>query len=118
MIRNVQTRSNTGIAGLLPAWLRILVMVVAIAAVLGVATGSASPAHFHLKAPAGGCDICFAAHVAAFEAKSLAVSLQAPHVVERITTCSAISGYQLYLSKSSLTRGPPQSHCGVISRQL
>ena len=107
MIRNVQTFGRTGMAGRLPAWLRIVVMVVAIAAIVGVATGSASPAHFHLKTPAGSCDICFAAHVAAFEAKSVAVVLQAPHIVGRIATCSAISGYQLYLSKSSLTRGPP-----------
>jgi len=103
MLLNLHRRKDRGMS----RWLRILVMAFAIVAILGVATGSASPAHFHLKAPAGGCDICFAAHIASFEAKSLASFLAVPEQAGQTVICTAASGYQSFRSRSSLSRGPP-----------
>src|SRR5882757_5847358 len=86
---------------------RFFVMLLAIAAMLSVATASSSSAHFHAKPPANGCDVCFAAHVASLEAKTIAPVALAPRAHGWITLCSAISGYQLFRSKAFLTRGPP-----------
>lgn len=75
---------------------------------LGVATAAASPAHFHASAPARGCDICFTAHIASLEAKSIAALIQTPQTHGFLITGLAISsGYQLFRTKASLTRGPP-----------
>ena len=103
MIKTVQIRRNGAIA----ASLRVCIVLLAIAALLGVATGSNSPAHRHAKAPAGGCEICFAAHVASFEAKAFRAILHAPQVVGRIALCPAVSCYRLFYRSSFLTRGPP-----------
>src|SRR5947208_478577 len=92
-----------------PGKFRFFVLLIAIAAVLGVATASASPAHFHANPPANGCDLCFAAHVASLEAAIIAAVAHAPLWHGHITVCSPISGYQLFHSKASLTRGPPSS---------
>jgi hypothetical protein len=103
MLSSLQIRRNTGV----PAFLRVCIVILAIVAMLGVATGSTSPAHLHAKAPSGGCDICFAAHVASLEAKTNTAILQTPQVFGRITAFSALSSYRLLYRSSFLTRGPP-----------
>jgi hypothetical protein len=86
---------------------RFFVLLLAIAAVLGVATATASPAHFHANPPSNGCDLCFAAHVASLEAANIAAATHTPLWDGHITLCSPVLGYQLFRSKASLTRGPP-----------
>jgi hypothetical protein len=86
---------------------RFVILLVALAAMLGVVTASSSPAHFHAKPPANGCDICFTAHVASVEAKVVAATVHAPHVHGFIVLRTAISHYRLLRGESSLTRGPP-----------
>ena len=103
MLLNPQIRRNGGIA----VFLRVCIVLLAIAAMLGVATSSTSPAHLHPKAPAGGCDICFAAHVAALEAKTVTTILQTPQVFGRVTACATVSSYRLLCRNPFLTRGPP-----------
>lgn len=106
MIRNLKVRSITPGSG----WLRFLVIMVAIAALLGVAAGSVTPAHFHAKAPAGGsCDVCFAAHVASSEAQKSVSVLPVPETADRTAVCATCGGYQLIHSSSSSTRGPPST---------
>jgi hypothetical protein len=90
-----------------PGSIRFFVLLIAIAALLGVATVSSSPAHFHANPPANGCDLCFAAHVASLEARTIATVDHALLLQGRIVLCSAISGYQVFRSKAFLTRGPP-----------
>lgn len=82
-------------------------MILALAAMIGIATASTSPAHFHAKPPSNGCDICFTAHIASLEAKTIAAAIQAPQVHDCILAAVAISGYRLFRGKAALTRGPP-----------
>ncbi len=93
-------RANT------PRALRIAILVVAIAAMLGVVTASASPLHSHLKSSAAGCDICFTAHMSAVETPAAHV-MHGPEVQGLITFLPTLSGYQPYDSESSSSRGPP-----------
>lgn len=103
MLALLQLRRTTGS----PAFLRACIVLLAIVALLGVATDSTSPAHLHAKAPAGGCDICFAAHVASLEAKTATAILQTPQVFGLITAFLAFSTYRLLYKCSFLSRGPP-----------
>ncbi|MES1260147.1 MAG: hypothetical protein ABUS49_00320 [Acidobacteriota bacterium] len=103
MLFNPQIRRN----GRLSAFLRVCIVLVAIVAMLGVATSATSSAHLHPKAPAGGCDICLAAHVASLEAKAVTTILQTPRVFGRITASATVPGYRLLYRSSFLTRGPP-----------
>jgi hypothetical protein len=106
MIRSLKVRNIIRGTG----WLRFLVIMVAIAALLGVAAGSVTPAHFHAKAPAGGiCDICFAAHLASPEAASTVSVLQSPETAGMVSACETCAGYQLIHSSSVSTRGPPST---------
>ena len=85
---------------------RIAVLLVALAAMLGVVTASASPAHAHLKAPDAGCDICITAHFSAVETPYVLV-FHGPEIQGLITFLPLLSGYQPYDSESSSSRGPP-----------
>jgi hypothetical protein len=106
MMMNVQVRRKIGVA----VWLRLCVIMVAIAALLGVAAGSTAPEHLHAKAPAGGgCDICFAAHIASPQAASSVRALPAPEVTGSVSLYKACPGYQFVRSSSPSTRGPPSS---------
>jgi hypothetical protein len=90
---------------------RIAILLMAIAAMLGVSVASASPAHFHAKAPANDCGLCCTAHVVSLEAHSIAQFVPAPDTEERIAPCAAVAGYQLLRDKAALTRGPPSLCC-------
>jgi hypothetical protein len=78
----------------------------AITAMLGVATASASPAHAHLKTPDAGCDICFTAHITAVDTPC-AYEFLAPQVGGVLPILPVQSGYQPCESESSCSRGPP-----------
>ena len=94
----------------MPRALRIAILVVALAAMLGVVTASAAPAHAHLKTPDAGCDICFTAHLTAVDTPCGYVFL-APQIEGVITVLPMLSGYQPCDSESSSSRGPPVLVC-------
>ena len=89
---------------------RAVILLLAIAAMLGVAAASSSPAHFHAKPPANGCDICFTAHIVSLEAKAIPAIVHAPRVYGFLAPSAAVSGYRLLRGSESLTRGPPSTH--------
>jgi hypothetical protein len=91
----------------MPRALRIAVLLLAIVATLGVSMAAESPAHFHLKQPANGCDLCFTAHLTARPAGSVVHVLPAPQTQSHFVSGAVALGYQSLQSKSSLTRGPP-----------
>ena len=88
--------------------LRIVTVIFALAAMLCVTAASVSPAHTHLKDPAGRCDICVTAHLASRQvavvqvvhALALQSLLVAPVAIQRVESRVVLS---------TLTRGPPSS---------
>ena len=90
----------------MPRRLRIAVLLVALAAMLGIATVSASPLHNHLTGSAAGCDICFSAHLPAVETPAVHV-LHDPQTAEPLIFTSAVVVYQALDGESSSSRGPP-----------
>jgi hypothetical protein len=91
----------------MPVALRAAIMMVAVAALLGVAMASSTSAHFHARSTGGQCDICMTAHVVSLEARAVFHLFGAVEVHERIAPGVAITGYQLLLAHSSFSRGPP-----------
>jgi hypothetical protein len=90
--------------------LRAAILIVAIAAMLGVAMASGSAAHFHERSTGGGqCDICMTAHVVSLEARAFFHLFGAVQSQERVAPAVAAPGYQLLLAHSSFSRGPPTS---------
>jgi len=107
----------------LPSPIRILALVLAMAALLGVSAASASPAHGHIKAPGNECNICFVAHLSALQP----VTSQGICALEfrgRAAVPLCDSSYDPLFRKTSLSRGPPSrrsidaslSGGGTISR--
>lgn len=94
----------------MPRGLRIAVLLVALAAMLGVVTASASPAHAHLKTPDAGCDICITAHFSAVKTPA-ALIIQGPEIQGLVSFLPLLSGYQPFDSESSSSRGPPVLVC-------
>jgi hypothetical protein len=90
----------------MPRPLRIAVLVMALVAMLGIVTASASPAHAHLKTPDAGCDICITAHFSAMETPA-ALIVHSPDIQGHITFLALLSGYQPCDSESTSSRGPP-----------
>lgn len=92
----------------IPRVLRIAILILAIAAMSGVAAAAASPAHIHATSPAGGCDICFTAHIVKYQATFVIEVPAAPEAVRQAFASGvAIAGYQLFSNDTSSTRGPP-----------
>jgi hypothetical protein len=91
-----------------PRLSRIIVVILAIAAMLCITAASVSPAHTHLNSAADHCDVCFTAHMAAQQVAVIQVvhSLQLqsflarPEAVQRAESRSILA---------VLTRGPPAS---------
>ena len=94
------TQRNTG-------FFRAAVLIVAIFAMLGVSMASTSAAHFHSRSTSGQCDVCVTAHVVSVEARAVFQFVGAVRVYERLAPGTAIAGYQLLLTRSSFSRGPP-----------
>ena len=88
----------------MPRRARILILLLAIAATLGVSVASAS----HFDSSPNGCNLCFAAHTVAFETPSVQPFL-GPELVGRSTVSAPVSGYQTCASDHSCSRGPPLS---------
>ena len=86
---------------------RIAVLFAAILAMLGVSMASTSAEHIHARSTGGQCDICITAHVVSIEASEVFHFVGAVEVYVRLTPLPVTDGYQLLLSTSSLSRGPP-----------
>lgn len=91
-----------------PGALRIIAVILAIAAMLCVSAASVSAAHTHLKEPVGQCNVCHTAHMTA---RQVAV-IQVIHALELQSVLSlpvAIDSLESRGVLSGLTRGPPVS---------
>ena len=86
----------------MPRALRILILVVAIAATLGLSVASAS----HVDSSPNGCNLCFVAHTVAFETPA-AQPFYGPELVGLATLVSPVFGYRACAIKHSCSRGPP-----------
>lgn len=86
--------------------LKTFVLLVALATMLGVATASTLPAHWHNDAAPGRCDLCFTAHVAVFESPS-AQALPAPELSGRALVVLRYFGYKPTAAAPGSSRGPP-----------
>jgi hypothetical protein len=90
----------------MPRSFRTFVLLMAFVAMLGVATVSASPAHFHADSSANGCNICFAAHTVAFETPSIQ-AVFCPEIGDKAALPMPVSGYHARAAQVSFSRGPP-----------
>jgi hypothetical protein len=87
---------------------RVIVVILAIAAMLCITAASVSSAHTHLDSAADHCDVCFTAHMAAEQVAVIQVVhslelqsfLAPPAAVLRVESRSVLA---------PLTRGPPAS---------
>jgi len=89
-----------------PRALRMVVVILAIAAMLCVSAASVSAAHTHQNEPVGRCDVCYTAHLAA---QQVAV-VQVIHALELQSFLSPAVAIQRLESRgilALLTRGPP-----------
>jgi hypothetical protein len=93
----------------MPRALRITVLLVALAAMLGVCAVSETPTHFHAGRPAGGCDICFTAHVAINAQSTPLLAITAPGIASGISFAPEHSAYQARYAVATSSRGPPSS---------
>lgn len=85
---------------------RLLVLFAVILALLGVATASASPAHFHPKT-ATGCDLCVSASLMAGGEIATVQVLAAPRQRGKLDASATGSAYSLLRHHATHTRGPP-----------
>ena len=87
---------------------RVIIVILAIAAMLCITAASVSPAHTHLNSAADHCDVCVTAHMAA---QQVAV-IQVVHSLEQQNFLVPPEAAQRVESRSILavlTRGPPAS---------
>jgi hypothetical protein len=87
---------------------RVCVLFAVILALLGVATATASPAHFHPKT-ASGCDLCLTAGLTAAAELAQVQALPAPQTRTLAGVMLAQSSYELLRYHASHTRGPPST---------
>lgn len=92
----------------MPRAVRMSILMIVVAAFLGVATASASPAHFHANSSPSGCDVCFVAHAAVVETPSLQL-IHGPDIAGRATVLLPFFGYQAFSTQPHCSRGPPPS---------
>jgi hypothetical protein len=90
----------------MPKTFRTLVLLLALAAVLGMTAVSTSPAHFHLNSSQNRCELCFTAHMAAVQSPS-AQPIHGLEISGRATLLLPYSGYHSIKSQPSFSRGPP-----------
>ena len=91
-----------------PRLSRIVIVILAIAAMLCVTAASVSPAHTHLNSAADHCDVCYTAHMAAQQVAVVAVA----HSLELQSYLAPPEAFQSVESRgilALLTRGPPAS---------
>jgi hypothetical protein len=87
--------------------LRAAIMVLAIVATLGVSMASTSASHIHSRSTGGQCDICVTAHVVSLEARAVFHLVGSVEVFVRFAPPETVAGYQLLLTSSTSSRGPP-----------
>jgi hypothetical protein len=90
----------------MPRRFRIFVLIWAFAAMLGLSTASASPAHLHADSASNGCNICFTAHTVAFETPAV-LPVYCPEIRELATLLPPVSSYRACAARTSFSRGPP-----------
>lgn len=88
-------------------FIRSLVVICAIVAMLTVSAASSSAAHVHARTPAGQCDICFSVHIVSSEAITTVNLFHAPETHEQFLSGDVIPGYRLPTLRSTVDRGPP-----------
>ncbi len=91
-----------------PRLSRLIVVILAIAAMLCITAASVSPAHAHLNSAADRCDVCVTAHMAA---QQVAV-IQVIHSLEQqcfLSPPEAVQRVEFRNVLTLLTRGPPSS---------
>jgi len=91
-----------------PRSLRMVAVILAIAAMLCVSAASVSAAHTHSKEPVGRCDVCSTAHQAAQQIV-VAPVVHAPHVQSQLAKPIEIHRIESRTVLTLLTRGPPSS---------
>jgi hypothetical protein len=89
--------------------LRAMILIFAIAAMLGVTMASGSAAHFHERSSGSQCDICITAHVVSLEARAVLHVFGAVETREFVAPALVDTGYHLLLTHSRFSRGPPSS---------
>jgi hypothetical protein len=92
----------------MPRALRLVAVILAITAMLGVSAASVSAAHTHVKEPVGRCDICSTAHQAA-QRIVVVQAIHAPNLYSRMAPPVAIQRVESRSALTLLTRGPPSS---------
>ncbi len=92
----------------MPRAVRMLILALAIAATLGVATASASPLHFHEGSSSNGCNICFVAHTAVVETPCVQ-PVYGLELAGRTSLTLPFFGYQALAAQPHCSRGPPSS---------
>ena len=88
----------------MPRAVRIFLILLAVAATLGVSAASAS----HFDSSPDGCSLCFAAHTVAWETPAIE-PFHGPELVGRATVVAYVSGYQACADRTPSSRGPPPS---------
>jgi hypothetical protein len=90
----------------MPKRLRIVVVLLALAAMLGVSAVAATPAHFHLDSSSNRCELCFTAHVSVVQSPSVQ-PVQGIEVSGHATLLLPYFGYRPFSGRLSCSRGPP-----------
>ena len=83
----------------------MLVLIVALAAMLGVTAAANSAAHFHLNSSSSRCDLCFTAHLAV--ETPAACPLHGPDLESRAVTLPSFFAYRTPAAQPTFSRGPP-----------
>jgi len=85
---------------------RIIVLLVALVAMVGVSVASASPVHAHNKAQSNNCGLCYSAHVKSQETPQI-FALRAPVYSGRDNSPSLALSYEGFHAKLKSSRAPP-----------
>jgi hypothetical protein len=81
---------------------RILILVLIIAATLGLSVASAT----HIDSSPNGCNICFVAHTVAFETPAVQ-PVHAPEIVGFAVRVALVFAYRACAARHVSSRGPP-----------
>lgn len=88
-------------------FLKSLIALCALVAMMTVSAASSSAAHIHARTPAGQCDICSTVHVVSSGAVAVVHFFERPESQERFVPRDIVEGYRLPAMHSAVDRGPP-----------
>ena len=91
-----------------PNALRVVTVILTIAAMLCVSAASLSAAHTHVNEPVGSCSVCYTAHQAAQQISVVQV-IHAPELQSILAPSVSIQQIDSRGVLALLTRGPPSS---------